>query len=134
MIDQPPPDAKCSLLYDGQCPMCSTFARFAETAESGQLKKIDARQDSALRTQATAADMDLDYGIVVEHQGVLHYGADAATCLAKRNHKSWQAKLLYWPFRFRWLSSLIYPVLVHIRRLLLWLGRKGLINNLRSRS
>jgi len=113
--------------------MCATFAEFANNAEAGQLKKIDARQDSSLRTQATKAGFDLDYGIVIEHQGKLYYGADALTYLANRNHKNLKLKLVYLPFRYRWLSGLIYPLLVRVRRTLLWLRQKPLINNLPPR-
>jgi len=127
------PDTPYCLLYDGQCPMCATFAKFADTAEAGKLKRIDARQDSPLRTQATKAGFDLDYGIVIEHQGKLYYGADALTCLANRNHDSLKLMLVYLPFKYRWLSSLIYPLLVCVRRTLLWVRRKPLINNLLPR-
>lgn len=74
--------------------------------------------------------MDLDYGIVVEHQGKLYYGADALTCLANRDAQSFKLKLLYLPFRLRWLSRCLYPVLVRIRWLLLWLRETPFINNL----
>ena len=43
MPDHPSaPDTLYCLLYDGECPMCSTFAKIANSAENGQLKKIDA--------------------------------------------------------------------------------------------
>ena len=126
-------DTAYCLLYDGQCPMCAAFAEFIDTAEVGQLKKIDARQDSPLQLQATKAGFDLDYGIVIEHQGKLYYGADALTCLAKRKHKSLKLMLVYLPFRYHWLSALIYPVLVKVRRMLLWFRKTPLINNLPPR-
>ena len=126
----PLPEISCQLLYDGECPMCSAFARVADAAEAGQLKKVDARQDSILRAQATAAGMDLDYGIVVEHGGVLYYGADALTYLATMEHRSLTLKLLYLPFRSQLFSRWFYPVLVRVRWFFLWLERKSFIHNL----
>jgi predicted DCC family thiol-disulfide oxidoreductase YuxK len=134
MVDQAPAtEMRCHLLYDGACPVCSSFARVADAAEAGQMTKVDARNDSILRQQATAAGMDLDYGIVVEHAGKLYYGPDALTYLAGRQRSSgWS--LIYLPFRSRAAAHILYPFLVRLRWLLLWLTRKSFIRNLPNSS
>jgi predicted DCC family thiol-disulfide oxidoreductase YuxK len=131
MVDQAPADpAACHLLYDGDCPLCSAFARATAVAEAEPVTKIDARQDSLLRRQATAAGMDLDYGIVVKHQGALHYGPDALIMLARRTPRNRFGALLYLPFRSRLLAKGLYPIFVRLCWLLLRLQHKSLIRNL----
>lgn len=130
----PPPDSNAAcLLYDGACPICNTFAGAATKA--GQVMGVDARASSALRDQATAAGLDLDVGIVVAQQGKLYYGAQAVHFLAKLAHtgkKPAWLRVLYLPFKSRRLAALLYPLLVKIRRLLLWVQGKELIGNLRQ--
>jgi predicted DCC family thiol-disulfide oxidoreductase YuxK len=122
--------SSCTLLYDGECPMCSTFADLAGRDSEG-LNKADARDESRLRKKATEAGMDLDYGIVVEDAGRLYYGPEAIHHLAHRPHSTLFLTLIYFPFRSLETSRLLYPVLVQIRRVLLKTLRKPLINNLR---
>ncbi len=118
------------LLYDSECPMCSAFANFVSSGENGQLEEVDARKASALKDKATRAGMDLDYGIVVEHQGQLHYAAAALTLLANRKHKSFRLWLLYLPFRLRLISHLLYPLMVRVRWILLRARKKSPIFNI----
>ena len=131
MIEQnAPSETSCTLLYDGACPMCSAFARVADASEAGQLKKVDAREAGSLRSRATAAGMDLDFGIVVEHGGTLYYGPDALFYLASRPGRGLMSRLFYLPFRARWSARILYPVLVNVRRALLWLKGTPLIRNI----
>jgi len=132
MTNPPAPQASFCILYDGECPMCSAFAKFADDAAGGRLSKIDARQDSPLRARATASGMDLDYGIVVESQGHLYYGVDALSYLAAASQKNLKTTLLYLPFRFHRLTCWMYPILVWVRWMILRLKRRSLIRNLTS--
>ena len=127
------PEAPVYLLYDGACPMCSAFAGFACHEGPGGLEKINARDDTPLRTQATNAAMNLDDGIVVAHGGQLYYGAEALSWLARQKQESRLLTLLYLPFRSGRFSRLAYPLLVQVRRLLLWCQNKPLIDNLRPK-
>jgi predicted DCC family thiol-disulfide oxidoreductase YuxK len=133
MTNEPAPQTQSCLLYDGACPICSTFAKIADRAEDGCLRKIDARQESNLREQATAAGMDLDYGIVVESEGRLYFGAEALHYLANRPPKSLKTTLLYLVFRSRRLTRVLYPLLVRMRWTLLWMTRTSSIRNLSSK-
>jgi predicted DCC family thiol-disulfide oxidoreductase YuxK len=126
------PARSCTLLYDGECPMCATFASLTSRDSEG-LSKADARQESSLREKATQAGMDLDYGIVVEDAGRLYYGPEAIHHLAHRPHSTLLLNLIYLPFRSLETSRLLYPFLVQIRRALLTMKRKPPIHNLREK-
>lgn len=94
--------------------MCSAFARLADAAEAGQLKKVAAREVGSLRNEATTAGVQLDYGIVVEHRGKLYYGPDALIYLARRRGRGFMSTLFYLTFRSRWSANIVYPVLVRV--------------------
>jgi predicted DCC family thiol-disulfide oxidoreductase YuxK len=125
-------DSYC-VLYDGECPICSATAERI-TAGSGAeiVEKIDARHDSPIRRKATSAGLDLDYGIVVACGENLLYGADAVHFLARKSQNSAVLTLLSLPFRLKILAHILYPPLVCLRWALLFVSRRGFINNLKS--
>lgn len=70
------------LVYDGECPVCSSYCRYARVrAAVGQLHLVDARQPSALMAEITAAGLDIDQGMVVKFRDVMYYGPDAIRVL-----------------------------------------------------
>lgn len=121
------------LVYDRQCPACDFYCRQAAIDPTyGTLRRIDARESSAVLDRITAAGLDIDQGMVLVSQGKLYYAADAIHELARRApargvfHRLSRA-LFGSPSRARWL----YPVLRACRNLLLKLLGKTKINNLR---
>lgn len=122
------------ILYDGECPICSATAeRITAGNDTATVDKIDARQDSPIRRKATSAGLDLDYGIVVACGEKLLYGADAVHFLARKSQKSTLLTLFSLPFRSKILCHILYPPLVCLRWVLLFVSRRGFINNLQAR-
>lgn len=121
-----------ALIYDGQCPVCTAYSCWVDVAKdkAGSLKRVDARGDDALISQATTAGLDLDEGMVVVHRGQLYHGAEALHVMTKfapsvglRNRIN---RLL---FGSRAVSRITYPFLRAGRNALLWmLGRKKISN------
>lgn len=70
------------LVYDGECPVCTTYCRYVRLKEAaGVLHLVDARQPSALLDEVTAMGLDIDQGMVVKLDGNVYYGADAIRVL-----------------------------------------------------
>ena len=116
------------LVYDKQCPACDHYTQLVRLRESvGELELVNAREDSALMTEITAAGIDIDAGMVVRMKGDLYHGADAMHVIALLGSRSgWFNRLNYALFRNRAVARLAYPVLRAGRNLLLKLrGQSG---------
>lgn len=120
------------LVYDKQCPACSYYCNLARIRESaGRLVLVDARDDSAIRDEITAAGLDIDQGMVLRYGGTLYYGADAIHMLALLGSNSGAFnRISHWTFKYRPVARVLYPVLRAGRNLLLKVLGRTKINNL----
>jgi predicted DCC family thiol-disulfide oxidoreductase YuxK len=76
-----------TLIYDGECPVCTAYSCNVDSGPA-RLNRVDARSDIAEVRQAVEAGVDLDEGMVVLHQGMLYHGADAMHRMALLAPKS----------------------------------------------
>ena len=77
------------LVYDKQCPACDFYCTLARVRESvGNLVLVDAREDSAVMGEITAAGLDIVQGMVLKIGSQLYYGADAINKPSGRYKKS----------------------------------------------
>jgi len=76
-----------TLIYDGECPVCTAYSCNVD-AGPAQLRRINARSNNAEVQKAVEAGVDLDDGMVVLHQGKLYHGADAMHRMAMLSPKS----------------------------------------------
>lgn len=120
------------LVYDRQCPACDAFCRMVRIRETvGELKIVDAREQSPIIDEITGLGLDIDQGMVVKMDEVVYYGADAIHALALIGSRSGAFnRLNHWIFRSRRRARLLYPVLRSLRNLLLKALRRTKINNL----
>lgn len=120
------------LVYDRQCPVCDAYCRVARIRESvGDLKIVDARENSEVMQEITARGLDIDQGMVLKMGDQLYYGADAIHALALISSRSGLFnKLNYWIFCSKRVSAWLYPILRSMRNLLLKILGKTKINNL----
>ena len=120
------------LVYDRECPVCEAYCRMVRVRESlGTLRRVDARDTSAIMEEITAAGLDIDEGMVLKVGKVLYYGADAIHVLSLlSNRMGVFNRLTYWLFRSRTFSAILYPWFRFLRNLLLKFLGKSRINNL----
>ncbi|MGI9265411.1 MAG: DCC1-like thiol-disulfide oxidoreductase family protein [Gammaproteobacteria bacterium] len=120
------------LVYDKQCPACDYYCSLARIRESvGNLVLIDARDDSPIMREITAAGLDIDEGMVLKIGSQLYFGADAINRLALMStRKGFFNRLSYWCFRSPVASRIFYPLLKGCRNLLLKVLGRTRINNL----
>ena len=123
------------ILYDGQCPFCSAYVRMLRLRQNFNVHLSDARGDSALKAEATAAEYDLDDGMVVKFGGRLYYGPNAMTALALLTTPSGIFnRLVAALFRSKTRAKYIYPVFAFFRGLTVRLLGRGMIGNLRKKN
>jgi predicted DCC family thiol-disulfide oxidoreductase YuxK len=120
------------LVYDQECPVCDAYCRSLHIRESaGELRLINAREDTAFMADITRLGLDIDQGMVVVAGGTLHYGADAIHALARLSSASSVfGRINYWLFTSQSRSQRLYPLLRSARNLLLKALGKTKINNL----
>ncbi len=120
------------LVYDKECPACKAYCQIARIRESvGELKIVDARENSEVLKEITAQGLDIDQGMVLKMGEELYYGSDAINALALISSRSGVLnRLNYWIFKSKTVSSFLYPVLRYFRNLLLKMLGKTKINNL----
>ena len=121
------------LVYDGECPVCTTYCKYVRIREAvGQLHLIDARQPGPLMDEITAAGLNIDQGMVVKFKGTMYYGADAInvlTLLATRS--GFFNRVAYWFFASPTASRIFYPAGKALRNVLLKLLGIRYIDNLK---
>ena len=120
------------LVYDKKCPACNFYCALVRIRESvGNLVLVDAREPSPLMEEITAAELDIDQGMVLKVGDRLYYGADAIHALSIMGTRSGVFnRVTYWCFKSKAVSRVLYPILRTGRNLLLKILRKTKINNL----
>ena len=122
------------LVYDRECPACNAYCQVVNIRESvGDLRIVDARENSQIMEEITAQGLDIDQGMVLKMGGQVYYGADAIHALALIGSRSGIFnRMNYWMFKSKTASSLLYPILRFFRNLLLKILGKSKINNLNT--
>lgn len=118
------------LLYDGECPFCSFYARKSrfETPGGRPLTLIDANHAPELISELRGGGCEVEEGMVLVVDGRHYQGAEAMTALeAMTSGTGWFGGLSKWfasnPKRVR----AFYPWFQRLRRAALWVkGRRGL--------
>ncbi|MDZ7661833.1 DCC1-like thiol-disulfide oxidoreductase family protein [Thiohalophilus sp.] len=120
------------LVYDKECPLCHAYCQLVRIRESvGDLRIVDARQNSEILREITDNRLDIDQGMVLKMGDKLYYGADAIHMLALISQRSGVFnRFNYWLFSSKRLSQVLYPVFRFFRNLLLKALGKTKINNL----
>ncbi len=120
------------LVYDKECPACNNYCQVIRIREDvGDLKIVDARENSQVLDEITEMGLDIDQGMVLKMGGQIYYGSDAIHTLALISSKlGIFNRVNYWIFKSKSLSAILYPILRACRNLLLKILGKTKINNL----
>ncbi len=124
------------LVYDRECPACNAYCQLVRIRESvGDLRIVDARENSEVMNEITTQSLDIDQGMVLKMGDQLYYGSDAIHTLALIGSRSGIfSRFNYWMFKSKTTSSILYPLLRFSRNLLLKMLGKTKINNLQAKN
>ena len=125
-----------TLVYDKECPACNNYCQVVRIRESiGELKIVNARDNSEIMKEITAQGLDIDQGMVLKMGNKYYYGSDAIHMLALISSNSGVFnRLNYWLFKSKTISYILYPILRFFRNLLLKILGKSKINNLNEKN
>jgi predicted DCC family thiol-disulfide oxidoreductase YuxK len=120
------------LVYDKECPACNFYCKLIRIRESvGNLVLVDAREPGPLMNDITAAELDIDQGMVLIVGDRMYYGVDAIHALSIMGTRSGVFnRVTYWCFKSKAVSSVLYPIFRAARNLLLKILGRTKINNL----
>jgi predicted DCC family thiol-disulfide oxidoreductase YuxK len=125
MSDFPTPGAV--VVYDGDCPFCSSYVALQRLRESiGPVKLVNARDGGVEVDWLRAHGYDLNEGMALVSEGQVHYGPDAVHAIALLSTTSnLFNKITTRLFASRRAARLAYPILRAGRNMTLrLLGRK----------
>ena len=120
------------LVYDKQCPACDYYCNLVRIRDSvGELRIVDAREQSDVVDEITAMGLDIDQGMILKMEGQIYYGPDAIHALSLISTRSgFFNRLNYYLFSSKASSNILYPVFKACRNLLLKILGVTKINNL----
>lgn len=79
---------KAWLVYDGECPFCSNYARLLDARRAvGELTLVDARAGGPLVAELRRLGHDPDAGMALKLDGRWRLGPDALRALARRSRR-----------------------------------------------
>ena len=115
------------LLYDGECPACSSYVAFSRLRElHPSLRVLDARENPDLVEDLRRRGYEINEGMVMQLDGRIFFGAEATRQIARhaQGNGTLRGAVLDAVGDAPW-SRALYPVLNRCRRLLLLaLGRE----------
>lgn len=115
------------LLYDGECPFCSSYVSYVRLRETvGPVTLADAREHPQLVAEARSLGYDIDEGMVLKLDGHYYFGGDCIHALSLLTTSSGLFNRLNRSlFKSRTVARLAYPLLRTGRNLaLVVLGRR----------
>lgn len=117
------------VLYDGDCPFCSAYSRFARiSVQLPGLRLLNARDGGPEVDLVNSLGLDLDQGMVLQEDGILYYGR---ACMHRLSQLSTRRRLpnkaLGFMMQPGFVGEMLYRIFVRIRRATLFLlGREPL--------
>ena len=117
------------IVYDGECPFCSSFVTLYRLRASGRtVHLVDARSGGMPVAEIRRLGFDLNAGMVVRYRDHFYWGAEAMNLLAiLGSDTTLFNRLNGMLFRHPALARLFYPLLVRGRLASLRLLGRGLI-------
>ncbi|ACP23100.1 hypothetical protein NGR_b16490 (plasmid) [Sinorhizobium fredii NGR234] len=113
--------SKSWLLYDGDCPFCTGYARYTRLKEAaGPLRLVDAREAGPEAGEAKRRGYDLNEGMLLKYQGQFYHGDAALHLLAMLTTPSGVFnRLNAWLYRSPRRARIAYPFLRRSRNAIL---------------
>ena len=122
---------KMEIVYDGQCPVCTTYCCALKRPDGVEL--VDARQESDTMREITQRGLDIDQGMVLKIGDKMYYGSEAMLEISRRMpRKGWTGLMNRLFFNSAGVARVTYNACKAGRSLLLKVLGISKINNLKS--
>ena len=73
-------DREILFTYDAECPICDLYCGWGRIRPSvGELKRVNARESTAVMEDITRAGLDIDQGMVLQMGGTRYNGSMPST-------------------------------------------------------
>jgi predicted DCC family thiol-disulfide oxidoreductase YuxK len=119
------------LLYDGECPFCSRISRYYKIKQAlAPLEIVSMRDTENLKRLQIPQTLDFNQGmLLILQSGQILQGEEAFRLIHSKIEKSsLKDRVMFGLGSKKWISSLIYPILLQVRKIVLkW---KGIPENL----
>jgi predicted DCC family thiol-disulfide oxidoreductase YuxK len=115
------------LLYDGECPACSSFVAFSRLRQSHPfLQLLDARHQPERVEELRRAGYEINEGMVMRLGDRILFGGEVTAMMARMSREPGRLRrTLMWTIGEAPWANALYPVLRGCRNLLLkLLGRR----------
>jgi predicted DCC family thiol-disulfide oxidoreductase YuxK len=115
------------LLYDGECPACSSFVAFSRLRQSHPaLQLLDARHQPELVEELRRAGYEINEGMVMRLGDRILFGGEVTAMMARLSKEPGRLRrAVMWTIGEAPWANALYPVLRACRNLLLkLLGRR----------
>lgn len=129
-------EPRAVIIYDGECPFCSAYARLLRLREAvGPVELVDARKGGLVVDEVVAAGLDLDEGMVLKFEGVFYHGDACLNRLALMSTGSGVFnRIVATVFSRPAVSRFAYPLLRGCRNLALALLGRSRLDTASARS
>ena len=117
------------LLYDGECPFCDNYVKLIKLKSIlPDIQLLDAHCHKDMVDHFRKKGLEINDGMILSIDDSLYYGPDCIHALAvlTDNNTAFR-KLNRIIFKNKTRAKLLYPILVHMRKLYFFIMRKSLI-------
>jgi predicted DCC family thiol-disulfide oxidoreductase YuxK len=115
-----------SLYYDDECPFCKEYSKYIELRKKYDIQVLNARESIEKIKTFREKGFDINNGMIVELDGDIYQGSDAAKllddCISKNRLID---KLISFFVKFHGFKQVIYPIVLVFRRVVLKVSGKN---------
>ncbi len=109
-----------SLYYDDECPFCKEYSKYIELRKKHDVQVLNARESIEKIKTFREKGFDINDGMIVELDGDIYQGADAAKLLDECISKDkFLDKFISFFVNLPVFKQVIYPVVLFFRRVIL---------------
>ncbi len=109
-----------SLYYDDECPFCKEYSKYIELRKKYEVQLINARESIEKIKTFREKGFDINDGMIVELDGDIYQGADAAKLLDECISKDkFIDKVISFFVKVPGFKQVIYPIILLFRRIIL---------------
>ena len=118
------------LLYDGDCPFCSSYVSMLNILTvSPNFLLLNARDEAELVAHYRSKGWEINDGMILKFSGLEYFGPDTIHFLALlTSNRSLILKANNLIFKSKICCKILYPLLVRLRKFYFFLANKSLIS------